>query len=89
MAQPLQARAEGGDLPSISGRQEQLEGHQAAVSTLIFAPGGRNLASASRDGVVRIWAPASLDGDAERAAVLLCGAPVRTLAWDTRADKVM
>ena len=38
---------------------------------------------------VRIWAPASLEGNTERSAVLLCGAPVRRLAWDTRADKVM
>ena len=136
-----------------------LKGHEAAVTDVIFAPDGRNVASASADGVVsplticcicwilqfidlldlvglyqsyalhfkrrcdplaawwksarlreinqmskalhapclrnrmgfqvRIWAPASLGGNIERSAVLLCGAPVQRLAWDTRADKVM
>ncbi len=32
-----------------------LSGHKAPVEAIAFAPGGRRLASASRDGFVRIW----------------------------------
>ena len=54
-----------------------------------FSPGGQNVATADRAGVVRIWAPESLAADDGRAAVLLTGAPVTALSWDTRADKIM
>lgn len=68
---------------------EQLEGHDAAVVAAAFSPGGQNVATADRDGVVRIWAPESLAADTARSAVLLTGAPVTALAWDARADKIM
>ena len=68
---------------------EELAGHDAAVVAAAFSPGGQNVATADRDGVVRIWAPQSLAADAGRSAVLLTGAPVSALAWDARADKIM
>ncbi|KAK9906425.1 hypothetical protein WJX75_001628 [Coccomyxa subellipsoidea] len=68
---------------------EELAGHDAAVVAAAFSPGGQNMATADRDGVVRIWAPQSLAADAGRSATLLTGAPVSALAWDARADKIM
>ena len=73
----------------LCAQTEQLEGHDAAVVAAAFSPGGQNVATADRDGVVRIWAPESLAADAARSAVLLTGAPVTALAWDARADKIM
>jgi WD40 repeat protein len=57
------------------------------VTCACFSPSGRNVASASCDGTVRVWAPSSIDGDASRAAVLACKASVSALAWDPRAEK--
>ncbi|KAK9818366.1 hypothetical protein WJX72_011380 [[Myrmecia] bisecta] len=74
---------------ALVSRQEWLEGHEAALTCCCFSPSGCNVASASSDGVVRIWAPEGLQGDTSRAAVLLCGGAVTALAWDRRADKVV
>lgn len=71
-----------------TGAREVLRGHSAAITCCRFSPGGANLVSASGDGVVRVWAPHSTAGNAARAAVLQCAAPISALAWDARADKV-
>jgi len=68
---------------------EKLEGHEAPIVAAAFSPSGQNVSTADRNGVVRIWAPESLGSLAARAAVLLTGAPVTSLAWDARADKIM
>lgn len=82
--------AAGMERPSWLGEQEWLAGHQAPVTAMCWGPEGRNLATASSDGEVRVWAPTCLPtSDASRAAVQGCGAPVSCLAWDARADKVM
>lgn len=73
----------------ICWQAEELAGHEAAVVAAAFSPGGQNVATADREGVVHIWAPQSLAADAGRSAVLLTGAPVSALAWDARADKIM
>jgi WD40 repeat protein len=41
-------------------RLEELTGPLSAPSVLSFSPGGNRLATASRDGVARIWEPRSL-----------------------------
>lgn len=42
------------EVRSIVGQQEDLQGHEAAITDVIFAPDGGNVASASSDGVVRL-----------------------------------
>ncbi|CAL8462386.1 g1919 [Coccomyxa elongata] len=74
---------------NIVMQAEELTGHDSAVVAAAFSPGGQNVATADRDGVVRIWAPQLLAADTGRSAVLLTGAPVSALAWDARADKIM
>lgn len=81
--------AEGEGCQDLVLQQEELQGHEAPVVAAAFSPGGQNVATADRAGVVRIWAPESLAADEARAAVLLTGAPVTCLSWDVRADKVM
>jgi WD40 repeat protein len=62
------------------------QGHDAEVTCCSFSPNGSNVATASDDGVVRVWAPASLaHADSSRTAMLQCGASVSSLAWDARA----
>lgn len=62
------------------------QGHDAQVTCCSFSPDGSNVATAAADGVVRVWAPASLPmPDSNRAAMLQCGAAVSCLAWDLRA----
>lgn len=66
-----------------------MQGHDAEVTCCSFSPDGRNAATAAADGVVRVWAPAELPGaDANRTAMLQCGAPVSALTWDLRAGDV-
>ena len=55
--------AGGSDEAQLNGlvtQEEQLLGHDHGISCCSFSPNGQNLATASTDGVVRIWAPESL-----------------------------
>lgn len=55
--------AGGSDEAQLNGlvtQEEQLLGHDHCISCCSFSPNGQNLATASTDGVVRIWAPESL-----------------------------
>jgi WD40 repeat protein len=62
---------------------------QPAVSCVAFSPSGANVASACADGLLAIWSPPGLVGNAGRHASVVCGAAVACLAWDARADKLM
>ena len=55
------------DLATRTKRQV-VEGHSAAIEDLVFSPDGRRLATASRDGTVKVW-------DWERGQVLLTFGP--------------
>ena len=48
----LSSQQAASSVTSLAGQQEMLKGHEAAVTDVIFAPDGRNVASASADGVV-------------------------------------
>ena len=59
--------ADGAALKELVTRGEELLGHHHAITCCSFSPNGQNLATASSDGVVRIWAPESL-----QVALLAC-----------------
>jgi WD40 repeat protein len=59
------------------------------ASCVSFSPTGANVARATADGVVEIYTPVGLKGNASRHATVACGAPVTCVAWDLRADKLM
>ena len=67
--------AEGEGRRDLALQWEELRGHEAPVVAAAFSPGGQNVATADRAGVVRIWAPESLAADESRAAVLLTAHP--------------
>lgn len=48
-----EASVKANDVQSLILEQENLQGHEAGISDVIFAPDGMNVASASTDGVVR------------------------------------
>jgi hypothetical protein len=63
---------------------------QGCVAAVAFSPSGGNIASVvAGSSSVHIWSPAGLPGNAARAAVVGCGAPVTCVSWDSRADKLM
>jgi WD40 repeat protein len=45
--------------PNLEGNPNVLEGHEARIWTLAFAPDGRTLATGAHDGTVRLWDVAS------------------------------
>lgn len=59
--------ADGAALKELVTKGEELLGHHHAITCCSFSPNGQNLATASSDGVVRIWAPESL-----QVALLAC-----------------
>lgn len=59
-------------------RPVELEDHEDLITVLAYQPGGDLLASASRDGLVRLWPP---DGGSLPVGRLTLGEPVTALAW--------
>jgi WD40 repeat protein len=64
--------------PRSFGRVGTLEGHQGEVRAVAFAPGGRLLASASRDRTVRFW---DVSAGAQRACFDWEIGPVNAVAF--------
>ncbi|WIA14831.1 hypothetical protein OEZ85_001550 [Tetradesmus obliquus] len=73
----------------VQHQQAAAAAAQPGVSCVAFSPSGANVASACADGLVAIWSPPGLIGNAGRHAAVACGVPVACLAWDGRADKLM
>jgi WD40 repeat protein len=55
-----------------------LNGHQGSVNAVVFAPGGKYLASAGQDGTMRIWNPTT---GKERLTIVAHTAPVNSVSW--------
>lgn len=70
-------------------QQAAAAGSRGGVSCVAFSPTGANVASACSQGVVAIWSPPGVLGNANRHASVACGCPVSCVAWDARADKLM
>lgn len=77
------------DVQPVQHQQAAAAAAQPGVSCVAFSPSGANVASACADGLVAIWSPPGLIGNAGRHAAVACGVPVACLAWDGRADKLM
>lgn len=56
----VEGSANGDAAHELVSLEERLVGHDSAITCCSFSPSGQNLATASTDGIVRIWAPETL-----------------------------
>lgn len=68
--------------------QELFSGHTSPIARCRFSVTGRNVASASTDGTVRIWT-ADPALPATRNAAIYCGAQVLALEWEAKHDRLL
>ncbi|XP_057951142.1 uncharacterized protein LOC131145967 isoform X2 [Malania oleifera] len=68
--------------------QETFLGHTSPISRCRFSASGRNIASASVDGTVRIWTYDS-STPTSRNATIYCGAEIMSLDWDCKSDRLL
>ncbi|KAL9265687.1 WD repeat-containing protein [Drosera capensis] len=67
--------------------QETFLGHTSPISRSRFSASGNNIASASVDGTVRIWAYGS--SSPTRNATIYCGAEILSLDWECKSDRLL
>src|SRR5262249_31195098 len=60
-------------------RRAVLTGHRGLITSVIFPPDGRTLASVSMDGTIRFW---DMESGRERCSIEGHSQAVRSLAWD-------
>ncbi len=75
-----------GDIAGADQPFDIITGHDNHVTSLAFSPDGRILASGGRDNTVRVWAPASTDGDPSRSLAVLQDHLGAVLALDFNDD---
>ncbi|KAL9265084.1 WD repeat-containing protein [Drosera capensis] len=67
--------------------QETFLGHTSPISRSRFSASGKNIASASVDGTVRIWTYGS--SSPTRNATIYCGAEILSLYWECKSDRLL
>ncbi|KAL6066371.1 WD repeat-containing protein 91 [Balamuthia mandrillaris] len=68
--------------------EKMFTGHAAPVSRCRFSSSGEYIASGSTDGTVRIWSVNSKTAE-PRNATLFCFSEILSLAWETKADRLL
>lgn len=77
------------DFPEVSlDFQETFLGHTSPITCCRFSASGNNIASASKDGTVRIWTYDS-STPASRNATIYCGAEILSLDWECKSDRLL
>lgn len=77
------------DFPEVSiDFQETFLGHTSPITRCRFSASGNNIASASKDGTVRIWTYDS-STPASRNATIYCGAEILSLDWESKSDRLL
>ncbi|KNC55638.1 WD repeat-containing protein 91 [Thecamonas trahens ATCC 50062] len=77
----------GGEEPFIVLNQEVFAEHKAPITKCLFSADGSSIASASKDGTVRLWTFSSFPSS--RNAVIRCSAPVLSLEWEPMSDRLL
>ncbi|KAI3990505.1 hypothetical protein MKX01_022805 [Papaver californicum] len=77
------------DFPEVKAEfQETFLGHTSPISRCRFSASGNNIASASVDGTVRIWAYDS-SSPTTRNATIYCGSEIMSLDWECKSDRLL
>ncbi|XAR52267.1 hypothetical protein NMG60_11020235 [Bertholletia excelsa] len=72
----------------VEFQQETFLGHTSPISRCRFSASGNNIASASKDGTVRIWTY-DASTPASRNATIYSGAEIMSLEWDCKSDRLL
>ncbi|KAJ7561480.1 hypothetical protein O6H91_03G030300 [Diphasiastrum complanatum] len=68
--------------------QETFSGHTSPITRCRFSSTGKNIASASVDGTIRIWA-SDATASTSRNATIYCGAEILSLEWENRSNRLL
>jgi WD40 repeat protein len=69
---------------STWGESRTIPGHTGEVTSVCWSPDGKRLASAGRDGTIKVWDPAT----GQEAMALQLGGDVVCIAWSRDGRKL-